>query len=288
MNQFAAIAQIHFAIVVIAIIIGFACYIPSVRAICNFVVLNCVILTLCFLSCNSHFTRSLYIYIYVVVDIQLSQTILSNDGLAYFVSSIRCLDYLYFSCIFIAPIWEVCSIFTSFTEVRRSWPACTLTLYEECSDSITPSRRSDTFNKLHSIWICILNRHDICLKPIPLRIIMEDLTSRLISKKWRTNRDDWITSLYFQFSQRWQCGNSKISHQGLEHIVLVAPAIRISIWSFSRIEALGAHHHSDIIIHRTVDDSHLDTLVRSKHLCYIHLVPLTSSLRDIDMTTPVH
>ena len=144
MNQFAAIAQIHFAIVVIAIIIGFACYIPSVRAICNFVVLNGVILTLCFLSCNSHFTRSLYTYIYVVVDIQLSQTVLSNDGLAYFVSSIRRIDYLYFSCIFIAPIWEVCSILTCYREVSRLWPACTLALQEECSYSITPSSNTST------------------------------------------------------------------------------------------------------------------------------------------------
>ena len=115
-------------------------------------------------------------------------------------------------CIRIIPIWEVCSIFTSFTEVRRVWPACILTLYEECSDSITPSRRSDTFNKLHSTWICILNRHDICLKPIPLRIIMEDLACLLFIPKFKTNRADWIASLRFQLIQRWQCGNSKISH----------------------------------------------------------------------------
>ena len=275
-------------IVVIAIIIGFACYIPSVIAICNFVVLNGVILTLCFLSCNSHFTRSLYIYIYVVVDIQLSQTVLSNDGLAYFVSSIRRIEHLYFSCIFIAPIWEVCSIFTSFTEVRRSWPACTLALQEEGRYSIAPSCRRNTLSQLSSRsgHISILNLHDICFKPIPIWIIKNCLACRLI--KSHTNLREPIYTLRLQLIQGWQTSNTTIGHQGLEHIVLVAPAIRISIWSFSRIEALGAHHHSDIIIHRTVDDSHLDTLVRSKHLYYIYLVPLTSSLRDIDRITPVH
>ena len=229
MNQFAAIAQIHFVIIVIAIIIGFACYIPSVRAICNFVVLNCVILTLCFLSCNSHFTRSLYIYIYVVVDIQLSQTVLSNDGLAYFVSSIRRIEHLYFSCIFIAPIWEVCSIFTSFTEVRRSWPACTLALQEEGRYSIAPSCRRNTLSQLSSRsgHISILNLHDICFKPIPIWIIKNCLACRLI--KSHTNLIEPIYTLRLQLIQGWQTSNTTIGHQGLEHIVLVAPAIRISI-----------------------------------------------------------
>ena len=331
--------------------------IPCVWALGCFVVLYCIILARNVLNCSSgdlHFTCSLYIYIYVVVDVQLSQTILCDDGLAYFICIVRsahlCILTSYgwwsivatsnesiTSLITIIIIWNkldtyiigeshilslviqalpvltileddiyiiTCVGICPEVTLLNSWVLCTFATswpYPNV-DLIGPSSRYFGINRNLTVWtvdyrICSFITIDISsdldasvlaechifslvIQTLPALTILEDdihiITSMGVGPK--------VAFLSSYMLRTW------IVITPYPNVDLVCPISRYDCFdcSSSKIEALGAHHHGDIVVHRTVDDSHLDILVRCNSLCHIHLVPLTSSLRDIDRTTPVH